>query len=156
MGNFIVYPGSHHVIASIFRNKGPHFYFNANNQQPPEKMPDLYREGVCDGQPYSVCVEAGDVLLAHPWLAHGIDSNMSTQTRLAVYCRLANDYFWEEGRSRMAGKVLNSSHEHLEEPDRWEGDYWANIPVLNNWIKTNSNSIQQYDGGELFSALNKL
>lgn len=28
MGNLIVCPGTHHVIADIFKNKGPYFYFN--------------------------------------------------------------------------------------------------------------------------------
>ena len=41
-------------------------------------------------------------------------------------------------------------------PDRWKGDYWANIPGLNTWIKNNHQFIDKYDGGKLLKSLKSL
>jgi len=37
--------------------------------------------------------EAGDIMIAHPWLAHGIGKNFSPHTRLAMYVRITNKKF---------------------------------------------------------------
>ena len=57
-------------------------------------------EGIADGKCYSLCVNSGDIVIAHPWLAHGIGTNKSSQTRLACYCRLWGNSFWGKGGGR--------------------------------------------------------
>ena len=38
-------------------------------------------------------MKKGDVVFAHPWLAHGIDTNRSNTPRLALYYRLKNQTY---------------------------------------------------------------
>ena len=76
MGNLIVLPGTHHVLAHLFKTKGKCFHYDGQREKP-KPLPDLRREGVADGCFYSLLVEAGDVVLAHPWLAHGVGVNLS-------------------------------------------------------------------------------
>ena len=103
-----------------------------------------------------MCVETGDILLAHPWLAHGIATNVSQQIRLAVYCRLSNNNFFMHCRSEMAGKDLTPWSYDLPDTYKWKGDYWANIPGINGWIKHNKGFLRGYDNGRLEKALNQL
>ena len=44
----------------------------------------------------------------------------------------------------------------LPEPKRWEGDYWANVPKINEWIKKNGGYLKDYDNGRLEKALKEL
>ena len=105
MGNLTIFPGTHHVLADILKYQGPYFYYDGKKEKP-KPLPNIEREGIADGKPYALLVEAGDILLAHPWLAHGIGVNLSKQIRLAVYCRLANMNFYMNCRSEMAGTSL--------------------------------------------------
>ena len=91
-----------------------------------------------------MCVDSGDIVLAHPWLAHGIGINTSSDARLACYCRLHSYGFWQGGRAKMAGKKLNHPREM---PEKWVGDYWAGIPGLRSWIDKNGGYIEKYDNG---------
>ena len=155
MGNLTVHPGTYHVIADILKKKGPHFHYDGKKEKP-KPLPELTREGIADGKCYSVIVEAGDVLLAHPWLAHGIGENRSKEVRMAVYCRLSNTDFYMKHRSTMAGKDAKATKNGLPQPDRWEGDYWANVPHINEWIQENKEFLRNYDNGRLEEALNQL
>lgn len=76
MGNLTVVPGTHHVIADLLKKEGKSFYYNGL-QQAIKPLPDLKREGIADGVSYDVITEAGDIIIAHPWLAHGIGENKS-------------------------------------------------------------------------------
>ena len=146
MGNLTVRPGTHHVIADLLKKKGPFFHYDGKKEKA-KPLPELKREGVADGVFYSVIVEAGDVLLAHPWLAHGIGGNFSSEIRKAVYCRLGSIGFYVKGRSEMAGSnVVPTSHK-LPEPERWTGDMWANVPGINSWLKANKEALKDYDKG---------
>ena len=105
MGNLTVRPGTHHVIADMMKKKGQFFQYDGKKEKA-KPLPELKKEGIADGKFYSVIVEAGDILFAHPWLAHGIGGNFSKEIRLAVYCRLYTNNFIMKGRSEMAGKDL--------------------------------------------------
>lgn len=155
MGNLTVRPGTHFVIADIFKNKGPYFLYDGKKEQA-KPLPELKREGVADGEFYSVCVEAGDVLLAHPWLAHGIGGNFSREIRMAVYCRLGSPTFYMKGRTEMAGTELKPTKEGLKYPDYWRGDMFAGFTRMNSWMKDNKDILNEYDEGRLQEHLKKM
>jgi ectoine hydroxylase-related dioxygenase (phytanoyl-CoA dioxygenase family) len=148
MGNLLVYPGTHHVMADIFRKKGAIFHYDGKVEKPKPK-PELRKEGIAEGKGYSLCVESGDIIFAHPWLAHGIGQNNSDQTRLAVYCRLHSPGFWMPGggRSKMAGTHVGFTKGMPDQPKLWTGDPWANVTNINPWIKANSEFLSNYDNG---------
>ena len=57
----------------------------------------------------------------------------------------------------MAGTNLTPEKPgQLPETDKWTGDYLANSPAFNSWIKSNGKMLRKYDGGELENALKKL
>lgn len=90
MGNLIVYPGTHYSIAKILKKTGAKksFWFDARKGEssPDQKqLPSLAKKGIADGEPYEVLGEPGDVVMMHPWLAHGIGLNTTESPRLAVY-----------------------------------------------------------------------
>ena len=74
-GNFTVWPGSHYVYESYFRERGP----RAMKEPPP--TPEL-------GEPVQLTCEAGDVVLAHYQLGHSAAVNTSDNDRIAVYFRV--------------------------------------------------------------------
>eukprot|EP00468_Gymnochlora_sp_CCMP2014_P008868 CAMPEP_0167758544 /NCGR_PEP_ID=MMETSP0110_2-20121227/10526_1 /TAXON_ID=629695 /ORGANISM="Gymnochlora sp., Strain CCMP2014" /LENGTH=494 /DNA_ID=CAMNT_0007644829 /DNA_START=83 /DNA_END=1567 /DNA_ORIENTATION=- len=154
MGNLLVYPGSHHVLAHQMQTKNTSSVWKGGR-----KPSSLYKQNVCDGYAYQLCVQAGDIVIAHPWLAHGIGTNTSNQDRLAVYCRLnANDMFWPPAscqRSKVAGTKL-SNRPWTDRPKQWKGDYFATLPGLRKWINSNKSIIRNYDGGQLNRALKTL
>lgn len=52
----------------------------------------------------------------------------------------------------MAGVDLiptSYSMNDLPEAQRWKGDYWANVPYINEWIKKNKEYLNEYDNGRL-------
>ena len=112
MGNLLVYPGTHHVVHEILREVGAEdskIWVDVRQGEtvlPQEKLPSLEREGVADGNAYEIIAKAGDVVIMHPWLAHGIGINISkTQPRLAVYCRVhANNICEQREAMKAAGK----------------------------------------------------
>lgn len=75
MGNLILIPGSHHVVARHLR-KGQFFHYDGKTEKP-KPLPSLKAPSICDGNFYSLLVESGDIVLAHPWLAHGVGTNLS-------------------------------------------------------------------------------
>lgn len=161
MGNLQVYPGSHHVLANVMRKRGAHWAYNGKVRPAPtmRERPNLRAPGLCDGKPYQVCVDAGDVVIAHPWLAHGIGTNSSDKYRLACYCRLVSgNFFWPPqscARAKVAGRAL-SRQPWVDKIRQWKGDYLANVPGVRAWVDRNSRKIREFDGGELEQALARL
>lgn len=74
-GNFTVWPGTHRTLEAYFRAHGPESLLGGF---PPIALPE----------PRPVLGRAGDVLLAHYALAHGIGPNTSPHVRYAVFFRL--------------------------------------------------------------------
>ena len=74
-GNFTVWPGSHRILQSHFREHGPEALRNG--------MPSIPL-----GQPVQLMTEPGDVVLCHYSLAHTAAVNLSAADRHAVYFRL--------------------------------------------------------------------
>lgn len=74
-GNFTVWPGTHALNAAYFRARGPQSLVAG---MPQVAMPE----------PVQVTGRAGDVVLAHYLLSHGVASNLSPHVRYAVFFRL--------------------------------------------------------------------
>ena len=74
-GNFTVWPASHFVYESYFRETGK----RAMSDPPP--TPEL-------GEPVQLMCEVGDVVLAHYQLGHAAAVNTSDADRIAVYFRV--------------------------------------------------------------------
>ena len=74
-GNFTIWPGSHFVYESYFRQRGP--------RAMAEPMPGLEIDG-----PVQLMCEAGDVVLAHYQLGHAAADNTSDFDRIAVFFRV--------------------------------------------------------------------
>ena len=74
-GNLTVWPGSHRLYESYFRDKGPQSLLGG---MPPIALPD----------PVEVTGSVGDVVLCHYQLAHAVGANTSPHVRYAVYFRL--------------------------------------------------------------------
>jgi len=74
-GNFTVWPCSHHTIENYFRERGPAALM--------EGMPSVKL-----GTPVQLTCTAGDVVLCHYQLAHGVAVNLAAVDRVAVYFRL--------------------------------------------------------------------
>jgi hypothetical protein len=74
-GNLTVWPGSHRRIEAYLRTHGPTAIV--------DRFPDLDL-----GPPHPICAEAGDAVLAHYALAHGIAPNLGPDVRYAVFFRL--------------------------------------------------------------------
>ena len=162
MGNLLVYPGTHHVLAKHLRDKGPDWMYDGKKQKPTpqQNWPKLSHPKISDGLAYQLCVEAGDVVLAHPWLAHGIGINTSNQTRLACYARLSAKPFWWPPnscyRKQIFGKSLGKTPWVNHNPGKWNGDYLAGLPGVNRWVKNNGKHVDEYDGGSLSAELKKV
>jgi len=74
-GNLITWPGSHRLLETYFRERGPKSLLTG--------MP-----GIDLGEPEPVLARAGDVILCHYQLAHAAGPNTSPHVRYAVYFRL--------------------------------------------------------------------
>jgi hypothetical protein len=76
-GNLSVWPGTHHLYARYFQHHGP--------QSLLEGMPriDLPAER-------QITARAGDAVLCHYQLAHGVAGNGSPHTRYAIFFRLSH------------------------------------------------------------------
>ncbi len=74
-GNFTVWPGSHHLYERYFREHGPEALLQG---MPPVDLP----------APEQFLCRAGDAVLAHYLLAHGIAGNASPHIRYAIFFRL--------------------------------------------------------------------
>ena len=76
-GNFTVWPGSHAQNAAFFREHGPESLLNG---MPAVTMRD----------PVQITGRAGDAVLAHYLLAHGVAPNASPHVRYAIFFRLTH------------------------------------------------------------------
>jgi hypothetical protein len=74
-GNFTVWPGSHRIMEAHLRTHGA--------QAIVDRFPDLELP-----PPRQILAKAGDALLAHYQLAHGISPNLGPHIRYAVFFRL--------------------------------------------------------------------
>jgi hypothetical protein len=74
-GNLTVWPGSHRLVEAFFRAHGPAGMI--------DRFPDLPL-----GPPRPILARAGDALLAHYQLAHGIAPNRGPHVRYAAFFRL--------------------------------------------------------------------
>jgi hypothetical protein len=159
MGNLLVYPGSHWHLAQHARDHGASWVYDGKTRGP-AAQPSLDAPGVCEQQPFQVCAQAGDVVLAHPWLAHGIGYNLSHRTRLAVYCRVySQQFYWPPGsslREAIAGQSLGAQPWTPSGPSmRWTGDMWAGLPGVQSWLRAPGSGAVwgAFDGGAMTGAL---
>lgn len=87
MGNFTVWPKTHHIYESYFRKHGAESLLDG---MPKVGMPD----------PQQITAKPGDVVLCHYQLAHGIAPNVSPHVRYAIFYRLShvdlNRERWQE------------------------------------------------------------
>lgn len=74
-GNLAVWPATHHIYQDYFREHGPLALLNG---MPPVDIPAAVQ----------VMAKAGDIIMAHYQLAHGVTPNASPHTRYAIYFRL--------------------------------------------------------------------
>lgn len=77
MGNFSVWPGSHRTLEDYFASHGPQSLLSG--------FP-----AVDIGSPQQVTARAGDAVLCHYQLAHGIASNTSSHIRYGIFFRLTH------------------------------------------------------------------
>lgn len=126
LGNLIVYPGSHYCISKLLHMKGARdsvWYDSKKGELPLPTLPSLCSAGVADGRPYEVLVKEGDVILMHPFLAHGVGTNVSLDPRLAVYCRLQSSQHAENRRKMHEGGDLLAAR-------TWTGDIFSLQPGM--------------------------
>jgi len=76
-GNLAVWPGTHHLFEAYFRDNGPQALLEG---MPPVALPE----------PVQVTGTAGDAVLCHYQLGHGIAGNSSPHIRYAIYFRLSH------------------------------------------------------------------
>jgi hypothetical protein len=77
MGNFTTWPGSHVRLQEYFREHGPQSLLNG--------FPTVEI-----GEPRQVTARAGDAVLCHYQLAHGIAGNASPLIRYGIFFRLSH------------------------------------------------------------------
>lgn len=77
MGNFTVWPGSHRLHEAYFQEHGPQALLEG---MPKVRLPE----------PRQVTAKAGDAVLCHYLLGHGVASNTSPHTRYAIFFRLTH------------------------------------------------------------------
>lgn len=86
MGNLHVWPGTHRLYEEYFQEHGPQSLLQG---MPPVEMPT----------PEPVTGHAGDVVLVHYQVAHGVGPNVSPHTRYMVFFRLSHvdhaELHWE-------------------------------------------------------------
>jgi ectoine hydroxylase-related dioxygenase (phytanoyl-CoA dioxygenase family) len=76
-GNLAVWPGTHRSFETYFREHGPQALLEG---MPQVEMPE----------PVQITGHAGDAVLCHYQLAHGIAGNASPHIRYAIYFRLSH------------------------------------------------------------------
>ena len=77
MGNLTVWPGTHRLYENYFKQHGPQSLLNG---MPPLDLP----------QPQQITAQAGDAVLCHYQLAHGITGNSSPFIRYGIFFRLTH------------------------------------------------------------------
>lgn len=88
-GNLTVWPGTHHLYEKYFREKGSAALLDG---MPPVKIPE----------PVQLLAKAGDIIMAHYELAHGVAQNVSPHPRFAIYFRLYHVDHDRHGHETMA------------------------------------------------------
>ncbi|MEZ4735232.1 MAG: phytanoyl-CoA dioxygenase family protein [Caldilineaceae bacterium] len=88
-GNLTVWPGTHHIYEKYFREEGPQALLKG---MPPVEIP----------QPVQMLAKAGDMIMAHYELAHGVAQNVSPHPRFAIYFRLYHVDHDRHGHETMA------------------------------------------------------
>ncbi|HET6384182.1 MAG TPA: hypothetical protein VFJ58_12385 [Armatimonadota bacterium] len=85
-GNFTVWPGTHRIYEAYFKEHTPQSLLNG---MPPVSLPE----------PEQITGQAGDVVLVHYQIGHGVTPNVSPHTRYAIFFRLKHvdhdDRKWE-------------------------------------------------------------
>jgi hypothetical protein len=76
-GNFTVWPGTHHLYERYFREHTPQSLLDG--------MPDVPLP-----EPLQITGRAGDVVLCHYQIAHGVTPNVSPHVRYAIFFRLTH------------------------------------------------------------------
>jgi hypothetical protein len=76
-GNLALWPGTHTLYERYFREHGPQSLLQG---MPPVELP----------QPVQITGKAGDAVICHYQLAHGITGNSSPHIRYAIYFRLSH------------------------------------------------------------------
>jgi Phytanoyl-CoA dioxygenase (PhyH) len=76
-GNLAVWPGTHRLFETHFRERGPESLLEG---MPQVEMPE----------PVQITGKAGDAVLCHYQVAHGITGNGSPNIRYAIYFRLSH------------------------------------------------------------------
>ncbi len=76
-GNLAIWPGTHRLYEQYFREHGPDALLEG---MPKVELP----------QPEQLLAQAGDIVLCHYQLAHGITANVSPNPRYAIYFRLSH------------------------------------------------------------------
>lgn len=74
-GNFVVWPGTHRIYADYFAREGAQALLKG---MPPVEI----------GDPVQTTPNAGDAVLSHYQIGHGIASNVSPHIRYGIYFRL--------------------------------------------------------------------
>jgi ectoine hydroxylase-related dioxygenase (phytanoyl-CoA dioxygenase family) len=87
-GNLAVWPGTHHIYEQYFQEHGWEALLDG---MPPVELPE----------PEQLSAQAGDVVLCHYQLAHGITSNISPNIRYAIYFRLYHTEHEAYGKQTM-------------------------------------------------------
>ncbi len=75
MGNFTIWPGTHHIYSDYFRQHGPQSLLNG---MPPVSLPT----------PVQITARAGDAVLCHYLLGHCAVGNTSPFIRYSIFFRL--------------------------------------------------------------------
>jgi hypothetical protein len=126
LGNLIVYPGSHHCISKLLLERGARnsvWYDSRKGEGPVATLPSLFAPGVSDGRGYEVLVKEGDVIIMHPFLAHGEGTNVSVDPRMAMFGRLrSNEHLHNRQKMHQKGDLLG--------PRTWSGDIFSLQPGL--------------------------
>jgi hypothetical protein len=86
-GNFTVWPGSHLLYEQYFKEHGAESLLNG---LPPVQLPE----------PVQVTGNAGDLIIAHYMLGHGVTPNISPHIRYAVFFRIKHkaiqEHNWQQ------------------------------------------------------------
>lgn len=89
-GNFIVWPGTHHLFGKYFQKHGAETMKSFKDGVPPVEMPN----------PVQITGKAGDIVIAHYSLAHTAMGNFSHHIRYATFFRIKhldiNSTNWKE------------------------------------------------------------
>ena len=171
-GNLTVFPGSHRTIHSLILNNGrlrgvdEHRLWSVatdpnnpwcaskttttttskNVEQHNEPNTDQYQPPLPDlGSPKQLVLEPGDIILAHPKLAHRGAPNLSSNIRYMIYFRLKHI---QHGEDAMQEQLLSNMYSDLEcvakhvatksmTPPSSHSTSYSSLPTTNNSLGNN-------------------